>query len=176
MYANRRRATPPHERSMDSYSQFAWSDAASLARWIADEFGAGHARKMFERLSKEQIVHFEGENEDRLTEFIKRTEGQRPAFLKRVTKELKLNEHGRIVFMVLALIGLLRARKVLEIRDHFRDVLAPGQSNRITASEMYAFAARVQATFRYDWPQGVFDAIGAASDDDAGEDEDADGA
>jgi len=167
LYGGRRKA-PIHEKSMGSYELFAWRDAMSMAEWIDEEFGVAHARKVYEQFDSSSVLKFERENQDLLANFIQKTESQRPAFLRRVAK--KANEDTRILFVTLALIGVLRAKEVMEIRDSFRTALAPGRGNRVTTAGIYVFTEKIRDIFTYGWPWEPFDAMGIyCGEDEEGE-------
>jgi len=165
-YSFGRKATPVHEKSMGTYEVFAWRDATSIADWINEEFGAAYARQEFEKFELVNVISFERKHQDLLADFIQKTENQRPSFLKRIGKEA--DEPTRILFVTLALIGVLRAKNVMEVRDNFRSVLAPGRGNRVTTASVYAFAEEIRDIFTYVWPSEVFDAM---SIDDESDDE-----
>lgn len=123
LYRGRRKATPIHEKSMGSYELFAWRDAMSMAVWLDEEFGTAHARKVYEQFDDASVLKFEREHQELLADFIQKSEGQRPAFLMRITK--KVDEDTKILFITLAMIGVLRAMKVMEARDHLPNTLNP---------------------------------------------------
>ncbi len=162
-YSAGRKATPVHEKSMGTYELFAWRDAMAMADWIDAEFGAAHARQVFEQFELSNVIEFERKHQDLLTEFIQKTESQRPAYLKRIGKNT--DEATWILFATLALIGVLRAKEVMEVRDNFRTVLAPGRGNRVTTASVYLFAEEVRNIFTYVWPGEVFDAMGINDDE-----------
>lgn len=164
---NGRRRTDPHEKSMGSYELFAWRDAMSVGSMLEEECNLPKARKIYEAMTPEAIMEFEEKNCELLKEFIGKSEVQRHTYFERITKES--SEGTKVLFLVLAILGLVRVMRMLELRDAFRTVLAPGRGNRITAAGVYGFAAEVDACFEYEWPSEVFEAYGA---DDFGDDDD----
>jgi hypothetical protein len=148
---------------MGTYELFAWQDAMSIAIWMDEEFGATAARKVFEGIARPIVTDFERKYQDLIADYIQKTEGQRPAFLKRITKQA--DDSTRILFATLALIGVLRAMAVMEVRDNFRTVLAPGRGNRITTASVYVFAGELRDVFEYEWPSAVFEALGVDDDE-----------
>lgn len=72
--------------SMYSYSQFASGDALALAELIDINFKLADVRKAFEAMSVEARVRFEFDNAEHIQQIIRRTEGQRPAYMKRIAK------------------------------------------------------------------------------------------
>lgn len=152
------KARPIHEKDMGSYESHAWHDALALALFIDDEFGAAKARITFEAIPREEVLDFERVNGLLLGDFIQRAESQRPAFLARVCKSAE--ERTKILFVVLALIGVLRAKAVMELRDRFRTELAPGRGNRVTTAALYDFSREIREVYIYDWPWVVFNALG----------------
>lgn len=166
MVFGRRKATPIHEKDMWSYEVFAWRDALALAAFLADTFGAEKARLSFEAIPLEQVIEFEASNGSLIGDFIQKPEGQRPAFLSRISKSS--NVSTQILFVVLAILGVIRAKAVMELRDRFRTELAPGRGNRITTAAVYDFSREMRGLYSYAWPGAVFDAIGLDYEDDEG--------
>lgn len=165
-----RRRTEPHEKSMGSYELFAWRDAMEVGGLLEEEFKLPKARQMYEAMDVKDIIKFERDNAELIETFIGKTVTQRSAYFRRVTKDS--NERTKVLFLVLAIIGLVRVMHLLELRDNFRMVLAPGRGNRVTAAGVYGFAGEVQDCFEYDWPWEVFDAYGADDSDDDDDDDD----
>ena len=154
----RPKARPIHEKDMGSYALHAWRDALALGEFIEDEFGAVRARSFFEAAPREELIQFERANFELISDFIQKSESQRPAFLARVCKST--NEHTKVLFVVLALLGVLRAKAVIEVRDRYCSELAPGRGNRVTTAALYAFSNEIQELYGYAWPFEVFNALG----------------
>lgn len=143
-----------YSKSMGSYILFACRDAASISNLIEQEFGLEYARKVFEKIDVTKRIDFELKNEAMLAEFIQKSETQRATFLRKQSQ--KISKDTLILFVVLAWIGIVRAKDVMEVRDRYRDVLAPGRGNRITISSIYSFACEIRDTQCYDWPLDLF--------------------
>ncbi|WP_404666979.1 hypothetical protein [Roseateles asaccharophilus] len=142
---------------MGSYQLHAWRDAMALAELLDETFGATKARKVYATFKASDLRTFEGENCKLIGDFIEKPEAQRPAVLRRMSTQN--DEDTRIVFVVLAIIGCLRSKDVMEIRDAFRHSMAPGGGNRVTTAALYEFGERIKAhTASYAWPREVFDA------------------
>lgn len=161
-----------HEKSMGSYESHAWRDAMEIAQDlvdVADEGGISilDVRHRFEALDAKEVSKFEGEHVDLIADYLQKSVSQRPPYLRRITKEAGL--HQRCFFLTLCIIAALRARDLLELRDRFRMVLAPGRGNRVTIANVYAFGQEVRDLFHWEWPGEVFEAIGI---DDIGDDDD----
>lgn len=169
-----RQGRESHEKSMSSYEQFARSDAIAIAYLLNEEVGAPRARKFYELLDKDSIIKFEHEKHDILAEFIQKPEGHRPAYLRRCTKGMdeKDTKSTKIVLLVLAIIGCMRVKEVLYLRDNYSYVLAPGSGNRITTARVYKFADEVKNLIQYDWPWEVFYDAGIDDDDDDNDNDD----
>jgi hypothetical protein len=73
------------------------------------------------------------------------------------------------VFLTLALLGVLRAKALIEIHDRFRWASVLGRGNRITTAALYDFSNEIPAIFDYGWPAEPFDALGLYGDDDQSE-------
>lgn len=164
-YGRRRQRTEQHEKSMGSYEVFAWRDAMAIASFLADEIPLARAKASFGRATLPDLTKFERENEALLREFIQKPESQRPAYFRRITKEV--SEATKIDFLVLAILGAVRAMRIMELRDQFRMVLAPGRGNRVTTAALYAFSNEMLTVFDYDWPDEVFEAADLDADDDS---------
>lgn len=164
-----------HLKSMGSYEQHAWSDAVAIADLLEEVVGASKARGIFERVPRDTLIAYEGQVRDVLTTFIGKSESQRPAMLRKLGDETNV-----VCFLVLAILGVLRARDAMEIRDNYREHLAPGRGNRVTTASMYAFCGEIAKLVNYEWPWEVLDALGVDDsadeefDDDASRDDDED--
>lgn len=165
-----REARAAHEKDMGSYELFAWRDALSIAMLIDELFGARRARLVFDQFRLEQLLEFEAKNSSLIRDFIQKTESQRPSFLAKICKHEK-DENTQIAFVSLALLGVLRAKAVMELRDLFRTELAPGRGNRVTTAGVYDFSVEMHSVYAYAWPSEVFEAMAL---DDGHEDEDDD--
>ncbi|MGU3473187.1 hypothetical protein ACLBWT_18820 [Paenibacillus sp. D51F] len=172
-YGRRRRES--HEKDMGSYVKFAWNDAMEIASFIDEEIGALKARKLYESITEESLLKFEKSNQDGIADFIQRSISQRPVYLRKFLKNVKPEnvEFTKVGFLVLALIGCLRAKDVIELRDRFRYVLAPGSGNRMTTAGLYAFAGEISNIFEYTFPDEPFTAQGIYMFDDDEDDDDA---
>ena len=167
--------TEAHEKSMYRYAWHARSDAAALAGLIEEEVGLAAARAYYATLRKEAVRAYEENHADIIASFIKATEGQRPSRIRALAKGCDTRD--KMLFLVLAAIGAWRTFRLFEMRDNFRDALAPGRGYRISSAGMYSFglqAARIASD--YDWPDGLAElarAYGHAAGDaeDFGEDE-----
>lgn len=165
MYGRRR--TNPHEKHMGSYELFAWRDAMALASWLEEDYDVRAVRQAFEAMSLDDKLAFEDKNVELIEELIRRSESQRPAYVRKVGKDA--SEITKGILIAFAIIGQVRVKDLMELRDRYRMALAPGGGNRVTCSELYAFQHEVSHLGSYDWPDEVFDAYGGDggwSDDD----------
>lgn len=145
------------DNSMWRYSQFAWGDAIALAEWLAADFDLTAVRKVFDSLSQEGRAAFERNNEPVIQELIRRTEGQRPAFLRRAGKNVPEATKGLAI--VFAIIGQVRVRHLIDLRDRMM-LIGPGSGYRVTNARIYqlrnAFDESLQNLSAYEWPSEVF--------------------
>ena len=148
-----------HLKSMSSYESAAWNDACAIAQFIADCFDndVSRAREMFQKVEVKEIKAFEEKNGSFIAEFIGKTEGQRTSYFNKITA--KADEQTRVIFLTLCLLSIIRVRDVIEIRDRYRDVLAPGRGYRLTNKALYEFEREVVGITSYEWPSDPFDAI-----------------
>lgn len=173
MYGYGRQRSNPSEKSMSSYQLFAWRDAMALANWLEQDYDVKAVRRAFEAQTVDYFLNFEKENRQHIEELVRRPESQRPAYVRKVCKNVDEVVQG--IFIVLAIIAQVRNRDLLELRDRYRSALAPGGGNRITCSELYAFHLDAMNLHRFAWPDEVFMAYGGDSgwdDDDTDEDDD----
>lgn len=153
-----RRRTYPHEKAMGSYELFAWRDAMALACLLEEDFDVQAVRIAFDAMQIGQKIDFEDKNCEIIEELIRRSESQRPAYVRKVGKSA--DEITRGLLIVFAILGQVRVMEILELRDRYRLALAPGSGNRITCSSLYAFQQEMAGLQTYDWPDHVFDAYG----------------
>lgn len=163
-----RGAVGAHLKSMGSYEMHAWRDAMAIAGLLDETIGARKARQIYERIKKEAVWKFEDSMNGQIAEFIGRSESQRPAVIRKLPDDVT-----RVCFLTLAILGCVRAKDVMELRDMYRELLAPGRGNRETTRGLYGFANQVQGFFNYEWPEEVFSSMGV--DDDVGGDGDEEG-
>ncbi|EPJ5561303.1 hypothetical protein L4P27_006049 [Pseudomonas aeruginosa] len=144
-------------KSMWRYSQFAQGDAIALAEWLDSDFDLAEVRKVFEAMPQEDRAAFERNNEAVIEELIRRTEGQRPAYLRRAGKNVPEATKGLAI--VFAIIGQVRVRHLIDLRDRLM-LIGPGSGYRVTNSRIYslrnAFDGVLQNLSTYDWPSEVF--------------------
>jgi hypothetical protein len=153
-----------HQKSMGSYEMHAWSDAMAIASLLDERVGIAKARKIYVGIPKANLVEYEKSVADGIADFIQKPESQRPAFLKKLPDGV----NTLVAFLTLAIIGCVRAKDVLEIRDNFRNALAPGGGNRITVSNVYRFAQEVADSISYEWPWEPIQAMGLDDESDEG--------
>lgn len=161
-----------HLKSMGSYEQHAWSDAVSIADLLEETVGASKARAIFEQVPRDKLIDYEEQVREQLQAFLGKSESQRPAALRKLGGETNV-----VCFLVLAILGCIRARDAMEVRDNYREHLAPGRGNRVTTASMYAFCGEIAKLAKYDWPWEPFNVLGVddsgdESDDDSGGDDD----
>jgi hypothetical protein len=157
---------------MASYESHAWRDAMDIAQDLIDvteEGGTSIAdvRSRFEAMDVNAISQFERNNAEVIADYLQKSVTQRPPFLRRITKDVGVNH--RCFFLTLCVIAALRTRDLLELRDRFRMVLAPGRGNRVTIASVYSFGQEVRDLFHWEWPGEVFEAMGI---DDLGDGDD----
>lgn len=130
----------------------------AIAELIDDLYGRASAKKVYESYLRKDVLDFEIKHQQLIADFIQKTESQREPYLRRISKDS--NDETKVLFLTLALIGVLRAKAVMELRDMFRTVLAPGRGNRVTTAAIYEFSNELPAVFNYDWPDESFEAMG----------------
>ncbi|MFP3637958.1 hypothetical protein [Paraburkholderia sp. SIMBA_054] len=159
-----------HEKDMGSYSLFVWRDAMELTSLLEEDFTASEVLESFEKLSDEQRRAFELEHEDTIIQILGKTVSQRRTFLKAMLKSHSNDCCG--LLLVFAAIAQVRTMEIIELRDRYRAVLAPGQGNRDTAAGLYGFYRNMTKLPTYEWPFEVFDAYGGYSGLDSAEEDD----
>lgn len=76
------------------------------------------------------------------------------------------------MILVLAILAQVRVQEALELRDRFREVLAPGLGNRVTCANVYVFSQEMRELYLYDFPDEVFEACGNGIDTTDDDDDD----
>lgn len=143
--------------SMYSYSQFASGDALALAELIDTNFKLADVRKAFEAISVEARVRFEFDNAEHIQQIIRRTEGQRPAYMKRIVKATDATTCALV--LVFAMLGLARVRTLIDMRDRFQSI-RPGLGYRVACEVIYQrqdfYIGSLDTLLDYRWPERVF--------------------
>lgn len=150
-YGSSSRKRGAHEKSMGTYEMHAYSDAMSIAALLDEEFVASRARIIYDQIGEPALRQYEADAAESIADFIKRTASQRPAVLRRIK-----DERTRVAFLVLAIIGCLRSKAVMELRDDYRMAMAPGSGNRVTTAALYQFATEMKSIYQYGWPFEAF--------------------
>lgn len=153
----RRQKADLREAHMHKYEQFAWQDALSLAAWLKRSFDLEAVRENYESTSVLDNYEFEKIHADVIRELIAKPESQRPAYLRRVCKNVSVLTQG--VLIVLAIIAQVRVKEVIELRDRFRYSLYPGGGNRTTCAGIYAFNNAMSDVTFMEWPTAVFEEL-----------------
>jgi hypothetical protein len=143
--------------SMYSYSQFASGDALALAELIDINFKLTDIRKAFEAMSLEERLSFEFDNTEHIQQIIRRTEGQRPAYMKRIAKASDASTCALV--LVFAMLGLARVRALIDMRDRFQSI-RPGLGYRVACEAIYHrhdfYTGSLDTLIDYRWPERVF--------------------
>lgn len=150
-----------HLKSMGSYEKHAWGDAMAIASLLDEFVGAAKARVLYERMDANEVWKYEEAMEDAIADFIGRIESQRPVIVRKLP-----DDATRVCFLTLAILGCIRARDLMELRDRYRELLAPGRGNRETVRGLYTFSNQVQGLVTYEWPDEVFSSMGLDDSDD----------
>lgn len=150
-------------KSMSSYQLFAWRDAMALGTWLEEFFPITQVKQHFDAMDYSSKADFEFRNQEIIQEIIGRTEGQRPAYLRKVGKQADEITKGLVVLF--AMIGQVRVKELLELRDLHFSALNPGSANRVVCSSGYGFIQEIRGIVGYDWPEEVFSAYGGWEDD-----------
>jgi hypothetical protein len=151
------------EKSMGSYGIHAWRDALSIADLIDAMFGYAVAKNAYSSFSRKEVLEFEIKYHEQIGDFIQKSESQREPYLRRIAKDV--DDETRILFLTLALVGVLRAKALIELRDRFRTALAPGRGNRITIASLYDLSNKLPALYDYKWPVEAFEALDLADNE-----------
>lgn len=109
---------------MSAYRQFAWQDGLSLATWLTRSYDLEAMRESYEAISVQGHHEFEIANAEIIQELLARPEGQRSAYLRRVSKNVNRLTQGMLI--VMAIIAQVRVMEVIELRDRFRYSLSSG--------------------------------------------------
>ena len=155
--------------TMSSYQLFAWRDAMALASLLQEMHEPRSTEILFDALSYDDLRELEDAFSDEICDLIHRSEGQRPALLRRIEKNHPNQRTGELV-LLLAVIGQARTARALEVRDRYTAAMTPGRGNRDTAAAWYQFVEDIGGlTGEYRFPYEVFEAYGANIDWDSPE-------
>lgn len=149
--------------NMISYSQHIWNDMRNIIQMIIDEHGKDFAVEVVRegrrcRQDPEYVAKLLSEISDDISEFINRTNRNRPAFIRKLTKECSLKEQQIAWFYALVLISMHQVREFIEVRDMYRDFITPGKGNRVTAAALSGMLARTRDIFTdNEFPEDAFD-------------------
>lgn len=157
------RRVEAHEKSMGSYEMHAWRDALAIADLIDALFGYSAAKKAYVAFSRKEVLEFETKYAVQIGNFIQKSESQREPYLRRIARDV--DDDTRVLFLTLALVGILRAKALIELRDRFRTALAPGRGNRITIASLYDLSNELPTLYDYQWPVEAFAALDLADDE-----------
>jgi hypothetical protein len=155
---------------MGSYESAVWGDAMAMACDLAENFTQQHGvtlnqiRKHYESVKLDALIDLDDQLKPCIADYLAKTASQRPALERKVTKNATQLQAS--VFRVLCILGACRAYRLLELRDRYRMVLAPGLGNRVTASGAYQFCMDASDLINYRWPYEVFEAAGIYAYDD----------
>lgn len=145
-----------YEKPMYSYGWFAANDARAIAALVDERYGEAAARAYYGSLQLAGVKKFEADNRELIADFLAKSVRARPAFLDKICANV--SRETAMLFLTLAIIGALRADRVLDVRDRYRFLLVPGRAERVTVAAMYRFAAEINESFdNYAWPTGAFD-------------------
>lgn len=139
---------------MGSYSHFAWEDAFELGQYIAEKYTVKTARRVYANYSPQEIREFAVDNHRLITEFLRKTKSQRPAFLRRISAQG--SEAAIVLFLILCVIATYRVHRL--IMDAM-PLFSPGRGKRITISEIYYYARKPCEDADCEWPRAVFDSL-----------------
>lgn len=149
-------------KSMASYAEFARGDAQTMANLLSARIGTKMAHSLYTGTNVDAIKESEASNMPLLNTLIQKSERQREKFLDK----LRLSPWAETVFVVLAILGLVRVRRMLVARDYSQGGFAPGMGNRETAAAVYGAVAALLGSISYEWPSGAFSESAVFDDDD----------
>lgn len=175
---NGQRLRESHEKSMWRYNQHAWNNAIELAQFLclaAEESGwqLEDLRRHFETIEGAKLADFDEANIEHVAHFVAETPSRRPKLYRKWFAE---RPQPGLVFLILCILACSRAKELIDLRDDFREALAPGRGYRATVADLHAFGIKTALIYAdYSWPYEVFEAIavftGPDDEDEESEDE-----
>lgn len=132
----------------------------ALAQMLEEMYDAAEIRDTFASFNAKELRAFDSELAQEVDLLIGKTEGRRPAHLKKLAKD-HLDFPTLPAFVLLfAIIAQVRVAKIIELRDMFQGELAPGLGNRATCVGLHAFGTEMAKlyTSRIKFPYEVFEA------------------
>lgn len=152
--------------SMWRYGEHARNNAheigGHLAELLENEGSSFDAlRKWFNSKDTAALLEIEQRLADDIADFIRRSESQRPAAIRRMMKERGFDTTA--VLLLLAVLGADRAATLAEIRDQYASALNPGRGYRVVTAELYLCALEIPTRLSgYEWPDEIFFELGYA--------------
>jgi len=157
MYGRNKREA--HEKTMSSYQSFAWRDAMSVVALIEQRFSLKQAQLVHKTLGEAMLVKQAAIWREALSDFIGMTEAQRAAYIRKMA-ERGLDQQSILLFLLLAVIALVRVQEIIELRDQYRSILVPGRGNRITVAAVHDFGNAVFALgLSCPWPDDLLELL-----------------
>lgn len=150
---------------MVRYEAHAQLDGTSILHLLHEMIGMQEARWRYLLFDADSILDFEFQAQDQIAEFLAKTEGQRPAFCRRIFKNWDRTHQA--AFLVLCFLAAERVARLILFRDYAG--LEPGGSFRATTARIYAASQRMDLFVDYDWPSAAVFNLGLH---DGGDDED----
>lgn len=127
--------------NMISYSRHTRKDIIDVIAFIINEYGedaalqVAHEGNRFASLP-DYVSAIRIGYSDYITEFIKKTNRARPAYVRKLVKSGVLNDEQLVGFFAIVLVALNEVADFIVIRDYYRNYISAGRGNRETASNM----------------------------------------
>jgi hypothetical protein len=132
------------------YGSHARSDAILILEMVRERVGFPRARVVYEQYAAAQLVEYEDENADLIGQFLGKTATQRPAFLRKIGKNVP--EDNIAFFLVMCAQAGLRVHRFFDAHDRYARFLVPGAGYRVATQGIFEFIKEVDETSDYSWP------------------------
>lgn len=156
--------------SMYRYSRHIFTDTHDVIEFVRENMGDEaivSLVKMFNEVKSEQVNDFLVRNAVLISEFVGKTNSQRPPFFRKITKTVKdISLQDKLFFILCTIVSMERSRELMDLKDNFRAAFTPGASYRHSASEAVLGAIAIQETMcSINFPFEVFDNLGIDYDE-----------
>jgi len=143
------------------YSQHIQEDISEILYFINVEFGDDASDRLldlFMKVDPDRLSQLTDDNSLMIREFVKKSPSQRPAYIRKITKELDDEDmDSRLLFFITVITVMGRAQQLMELSDRYGSPFTPGGSYRSVAANAASIAVQA-GDLRKPW--FVYEALG----------------
>lgn len=135
------------------YGAHARSDAFEILDMVRERVGFSRARLAYEKYDRADVVEYEDKHAELIGQFLAKTVTQRPAFLRKIGKNVSEDDIG--FFLVMCAQAALRVHRFFELHDQYTRFLVPGAGYRVATQGIFEFIQEIDATSDLSWPEDL---------------------